>query len=148
MEKTLFIIKPDAVCENQSGKIVDIVLKKGFTIRAMKMTRFTSDLASKFYAEHKGKHFYGPLVKFMKSNPVIAMVLEREDAVEKLRSIVGKTNPAEAAPGTIRKKYARDGRHNAVHASDSLSSAKREIPFFFKPPEIKARKYIDYPVIK
>ncbi|MBA3066513.1 nucleoside-diphosphate kinase, partial [bacterium] len=76
------------------------------------------------------------------------MVLEREDAVKKLRSLVGKTNPAEAAPGTIRKKYARDGRHNAVHASDSLTSAKREIPFFFKSPEIKAWEYIDYPVIK
>jgi len=148
MQKTLFIIKPDAVCENQAGKITDIVLQKGFIIRAMKMTRFDSTLASKFYAEHKGKHFYGPLVKFMKSNPVIAMVLEREDAVKKLRVIVGKTNPAEAARGTIRKKYARDGRHNAVHASDSLSSAKREISLLFKPTEIKAMKYIDYPVIK
>jgi len=148
MQKTLFIIKPDAMCEKHTGKIIDIVLKKGFIIRAVKMTRFTTAFASRFYAEHKGKPFYGPLVKFMKSNPVIAMVLEREEAVKKLRLLVGKTNPAEAAPGTIRRKYARDGRHNAVHASDSPSSAKREISLLFKPAEIKARKYIDYPVIK
>ncbi|MBA3052787.1 MAG: nucleoside-diphosphate kinase [Candidatus Omnitrophota bacterium] len=148
MEKTLFIIKPDAVCEAHTGKIIDIVLKEGFMIRAVKMTRFSWAKASKFYAEHKGKAFYGPLIKFMTSNPVIAIVLERENAVKKLREIVGKTNPAEAARGTIRKKYARDGRHNAVHASDSLSSAKREIPFFFKASEIKDWKYIDYPVIK
>jgi len=129
-------------------EIIVRVLQKGFRIRAIKMTRFTAILASRFYAEHKGKPFYGPLVKFMKSNPVIAMVLEREEAVKKLRLLVGKTNPAEAAAGTIRKKYARDGRHNAVHASDSPSSAKREISLLFKPAEIKPWKYIDYPVVE
>ncbi|PKM99747.1 MAG: nucleoside-diphosphate kinase [Elusimicrobia bacterium HGW-Elusimicrobia-2] len=148
MEKTLFIIKPDAVCENNTAGILALVTTAGFSIRAIKMTRFNWAKASKFYAEHKGKAFYAPLIKFMTSNPVIAVVLERENAVKKLREIVGKTNPAEAARGTIRKKYARDGRHNAVHASDSLSSAKREIPFFFKASEIKDWKYIDYPVIK
>jgi len=148
MEKTLLIIKPDAVCENNTADILGIVTKEGFRIRAIKMTRFSSSQSSRFYAEHKGKPFYAPLIKFMTSNPVIAVVIERKNAVKKLREVVGKTNPAEAAIGTIRKKYARDGRHNAVHASDSLSSAKREIPFFFKTSEIKDWKYKDYPVIK
>ena len=148
IQNTLFIIKPDAVCENQVGKIVDIILKNGFKITAMKMARMSRKRASEFYAEHNGKSFYKPLVEFMSSNPVIVMVLRKENAVENLRKIVGATSPAKAERGTIRKRFARDGRHNVVHASDSPRSAKREISFFFSKDEIFLWKYRNYPVVK
>ena len=148
MEKTLCIIKPDALCENRAGLIINQILRNGFKISAVKMVRMSRERAGKFYAEHRGKPFYRPLVEFMSSNPVVVMVLSKKGAVKTLRRLVGATNPHQAAPGTIRKKYARDGRHNAVHASDSAASAKSEIAFFFRRREIYDWKYIDYPVIK
>ncbi len=147
-EDTLFIIKPDAICENQVGKIIDIVLKNKFKIVAMKMIKMSRKQASEFYAEHKGKAFYKPLVEFMSSNPSIVAVLRKRGAVKSLRKIIGATNPAKASEGTIRKLFARDGRHNVVHASDSAKSAKREISFFFSKGEIFLWKYKNYPVVR
>jgi len=148
MEETLCIIKPDALCENQAGLIIEQILKDGFKIIAMKMLTMKKTKASRFYAEHRGKGFFRPLVKFMSSNPVIVMVLRRNSAIKKLRKLVGATNPSRAEKGTIRRRFARDGRHNAVHASDSTASAKREISFFFKKSEINRWKYKNYPVVK
>ncbi|MFH1958231.1 MAG: nucleoside-diphosphate kinase [bacterium] len=148
MEETLFIIKPDALCENQTGLIIEQILQGGFKIIGMKMLRMDRAKASRFYAEHRRKDFYRPLVDFMSSNPVIVMVLRRNSAIKKLRELVGATNPSRAEKGTIRRRFARDGRHNAVHASDSPESAKREILFFFKESGINGWKYKNYPVVK
>jgi len=148
MEKTLFIIKPDALSKNFLGEILDEIQKKGFKIIAMKMVKLSKKKAQNFYMEHKEKPFYKPLVEFMSSNPCVVCVLERKNAVKFLRKITGATDPRNAKKGTLRKKYAQDGRHNAVHASDSLKSAKREINFFFKKSEIFLWKKKRYPVLK
>lgn len=148
MEETLFIIKPDALCENQEGLIIERILQGGFKITGMKMVKMSRTLAGRFYAVHQGKSFYRPLVDFMSSSPVIVMVLRKNCAIKNLRKLAGATNPADAEKGTIRHRFARDGRHNVVHASDSPESAKKEIPFFFKKSEIYRWKYKNYPVVK
>lgn len=136
MEKTLVLIKPDAVRGKHIGDIVKIYEEKGLKILAMKMLQMDEKLASKHYEEHIGRPYYDYLMGFMTSGPIIAMVLEGEGAIANVRAINGKTNPAEAAEGTIRKLYAASGSRNAVHASDSPENAAREISIFFNASEI------------
>lgn len=136
MEKTLVLIKPDAFDKHYSGDIIKRYEQEGFRIVAMKLLKMDERLASIHYAEHIGRPYYRDLVGFMTSGPLIAMVLEGENAIARVREINGKTNPAEAAEGTIRKQFAASGRRNAVHASDSPASAKREISIFFSECEI------------
>lgn len=136
MEKTLVLIKPDAVRGKHIGDIVKIYEEKGLKILAMKMLQMDEKLASKHYEEHIGRPYYDDLMGFMTSGPIIAVVLEGEGAIANVRAINGKTNPAEAAEGTIRKLYAASGSRNAVHASDSPENAAREISIFFNASEI------------
>ena len=136
MEKTLVLIKPDAVRGKHIGDIVKIYEEKGLRIRAMKMLQMDEKLASKHYEEHIGRPYYEDLMGFMTSGPIIAMVLEGEGAIANVRAINGKTNPAEADEGTIRRLYAASGSRNAVHASDSPENAAREISIFFNAAEI------------
>lgn len=136
MEKTLVLIKPDAVRGKHIGDIVKIYEEKGLKILAMKMLQMDEKMASKHYEEHIGRPYYDDLMGFMTSGPIIAMVLEGEGAIANVRAINGKTNPAEAAEGTIRKLYAASGSRNAVHASDSPENAAREISIFFNASEI------------
>lgn len=136
MEKTLVLIKPDAVRGKHIGDIVKIYEEKGLKILAMKMLQMDEKLASKHYEEHIGRPYYDDLMGFMTSGPIIAMVLEGEGAIANVRAINGKTNPAEAAEGTILKLYAASGSRNAVHASDSPENATREISIFFNASEI------------
>lgn len=136
MEKTLVLIKPDAFRGKHCGDIIKIYEEKGLNILAMKMLQMDEKLASKHYAEHIGRPYYEDLMGFMTSGPIIAMVLEGEGAIANVRAINGKTNPAEADEGTIRKLYAASGSRNAVHASDSPESAAREISIFFNATEI------------
>ena len=136
MEKTLVLIKPDAVRGKHIGDIVKIYEEKGLRIVALKMLQMDEKLASKHYDEHIGRPYYDDLMGFMTSGPIIAMVLEGEGAIANVRAINGKTNPAEAAEGTIRKLYAASGSRNAVHASDSPENAAREISIFFNASEI------------
>lgn len=132
-QRTLLIIKPDAVRRGLVGEILHRIEVDGFQIVSMRMQRLSERQARGFYAVHKAKPFYDPLCKFMTSGRCVLCVLEREGAIESLRQLVGKTNPREAAFGTIRHDYATDTRQNCVHASDSPQSAAREIGFFFKP---------------
>ena len=136
MEKTLVLIKPDAFANHYSGDIIKRYESEGFRIVAMKLMRMTQKIAAKHYAEHIGRPYYEGLVEFMTSAPLIAMVLEGENVIARVREINGKTNPAEAAENTIRKLYAENGSRNAVHASDSPESAEREIHIFFNETEI------------
>lgn len=136
MEKTLVLIKPDAFQAHHVGDIIKMYEAEGLRIVAMKLLKMDQRLASIHYAEHVGRPYYEPLVSFMTSGPIVAMVLMGEDAIQRVRTLHGKTNPAEAAEGTIRKLYATDGRKNAVHASDSPESAEREIHIFFNEMEI------------
>ena len=136
MEKTLVLIKPDAFRKHYSGDIIKHYENDGLKILAMKLMKMDEKIASKHYAEHIGRPYYDDLMGFMTSGPIIAMVLEGEDAIANVRRINGKTNPAEADEGTIRKLYAESGSRNAVHASDSPESAAREIAIFFNASEI------------
>ncbi len=139
MERTLIIIKPDAVKKGAVGKILDRFIEEGFEIRALKMFRFTEDQARRFYIVHKERPFYRELVEFMTSGPVVAAVLEGEDAVRRVREIIGPTDSEEArrvAPNSIRALYGTDKGKNAIHASDSKESAEYEIPFIFSELEI------------
>ncbi|TET94988.1 MAG: nucleoside-diphosphate kinase, partial [Candidatus Zixiibacteriota bacterium] len=129
--RTLLIIKPDAVERNLIGHIISRLEHSRFKIVAMRMMPLSKEEAREFYAVHKEKPFYNPLVEYMTSGPVIAMVLEKENAVQDLRTLVGATNPAEAACGTIRYEVGQDVEKNSVHASDSDENAAREISFFF-----------------
>ena len=140
-EKTLVLIKPDAFSKHYSGDIIKRYEQEGFRLVAMKMMMMDERLASIHYAEHIGRSYYEDLVGFMTSGPIIAMVLEGEDAIARVREINGKTNPAEAAEGTIRKQFAASGSRNAVHASDSPESASREIHIFFNETEILDGEY-------
>lgn len=135
-ERTLSIIKPDATKRNLTGAINKLFEEGGLRIVAQKRIRLTREQAEKFYEVHKERSFYGELVEFMISEPVVVQVLEGENAVARNREIMGATNPADAAPGTIRKEYALNVGENSVHGSDSLENAKREIAFFFKEEEI------------
>lgn len=137
MSNTTFtMIKPDATGKLYTGAILDRILKAGFTIKAMKWTKLTKDQAGAFYAIHRERPFYGELVEFMSSGPIVAAILEKEDAVNAFRKLIGATNPAQADEGTIRKDFAASVGENAVHGSDSDENAKIESSFFFSNLEI------------
>ncbi len=136
IERTLSIIKPDAVAKNVIGEIYARFEKAGLKIVAAKMLQLDDESAGGFYAEHQGKGFYADLIEFMTSGPVMVQVLEGENAVALNRELMGATNPAEAAPGTIRADYAISIDANAVHGSDSPTSAEREVGYFFQAEEI------------
>jgi len=136
MEQTLSIIKPDAVAKNVIGKIIDRFESNGLRIAAMKKIKLTKEDAAKFYEVHKERPFFNDLCEYMSSGPVVVMVLEGENAVAKNRELMGATDPKEAAPGTIRADFAESIEANAVHGSDSLENAKKEIAFFFSKREI------------
>ncbi len=138
-ERTLSMIKPDAVGRNIIGEIYSRFEKNGLRIAAARMLRLSVDDARRFYAEHQGQPYFEPLIDFMTSGPILAQVLEGDDAIAKNREIMGKTNSPEAAPGTIRRDFGENNRRNAVHGSDSVQSAEREIAFFFKPEEVFVR---------
>jgi len=139
VERTLSIIKPDAVKKNVIGEIYTRFEKKGLKIVAAKMLSLTTKEAESFYGEHKARPFFNDLVKFMTSGPVVVQVLEGENAVLLNRELMGATNPAEAAPGTIRSDFAQSIDANAVHGSDSTTSAEREVSYFFTKDEICPR---------
>ncbi len=139
IERTLCIIKPDAVAQNYIGAILGRCEQKGLRVVAAKMLHMTDELAGGFYAEHTGKPFFAPLLGFMTSGPVVVAVLEGENAVAAYRELMGTTNPEDAAPETLRADFATNMRENAVHGSDSLQSAAREIGYFFKDAEICPR---------
>lgn len=134
--RTFTMLKPDALEANNTGKIVDMIIEAGFTIKAMKLTRLTEGEAKEFYAVHKERPFYGELVEYMTSGPIVAAILEKSNAVEDFRKLIGATDPAEAAEGTIRKKYAESKAKNAVHGSDSDENAEIESNFHFSGREI------------
>lgn len=129
--RTLTIIKPDAVQSGNAGNIIQKITEAGFRIIAMKFTHLTTGQAGKFYEVHSARPFYNDLVSFMTSGPVVPMILEKENAVESFRNLIGATNPANAAEGTIRKAYAESVERNAVHGSDSDENAAIEGSFFF-----------------
>jgi nucleoside-diphosphate kinase len=131
IERTLFIVKPDATGRGLTGKILAHVEDEGFRLVEARFTRLTREQCQEFYAEHAGKGFFAELVDFMTSGPVMLTCLERENAVAALRETIGATDPAQAAPGTVRKLYAESKGRNSVHASDSLASAEREVKLFF-----------------
>ena len=136
IERTLSIIKPDAVSKNVIGEIYSRFEKAGLKIVAAKMLQLNDESAGGFYAEHEGKGFYADLIEFMTSGPVMVQVLEGDNAVSLNRELMGATNPAEAAEGTIRADFANSIDANAVHGSDSPTSAEREVSYFFQPGEI------------
>ena len=132
---TFTMIKPDAVEANNTGKIINDILEAGFVIRAMKLTQLSLGDAEEFYAVHKERPFFGELVEYMTSGPIVAAILEKDNAVEDFRKLIGATNPEEAEEGTIRKKYAQSIAANAIHGSDSDDNAMREAFFFFSTME-------------
>lgn len=129
--RTFTMIKPDAMKKGHAGAILDKISKEGFRLVALKMTKLSAEKAGEFYAIHKERPFYGELVEFMSSGPIIAAILEKQNAVAAFRELIGATNPAQAAEGTIRKLYASSVGENAVHGSDSDENAKIEGDFFF-----------------
>ncbi len=131
VERTLFIIKPDATARNLVGKILAHVEADGFRLVEGRYARLTREQCQEFYAEHVGKGFFNELVEFMTSGPVLLCCLEREGAVARLREVIGATDPAQAAEGTVRRLYAESKGRNSVHASDSPASAEREVKLFF-----------------
>jgi nucleoside-diphosphate kinase len=137
-QRTLAIIKPDAVKKNAVGEIIAQITQAGFKVLAVKMTRLSSAQAGKFYEVHKERPFYGELCDFMSSGAIVPIALEKENAVEDYRALIGSTDPAEAAEGTIRKRFAGSKAENAVHGSDSAENAANEIAFFFTESEIVA----------
>ncbi|SCZ55484.1 nucleoside-diphosphate kinase [Thiohalomonas denitrificans] len=139
VERTLSIIKPDAVAKNVIGDIYSRFEKAGLSIVAARMLQLSREQAEGFYAVHKERPFFKDLVEFMMSGPVMVQVLEGENAIAKNREVMGATNPKEAAPGTIRADFASSIGTNAVHGSDAPETAKQEIEFFFKPEEICPR---------
>ncbi|MGF1620187.1 MAG: nucleoside-diphosphate kinase [Rhodomicrobiaceae bacterium] len=136
VERTLSIIKPDATERNLTGKIIAMFEDAGLRVVAQKRARWSEDEAKKFYAVHAERPFYGELVSFMTSGPIVIQVLEGENAVARNREIMGATNPAEAAPGTIRKEFAENIERNSVHGSDSAENAANEIAMCFSDAEI------------
>lgn len=133
--RTFTMIKPDAVQDGNSGAILKMIEEAGFKVIAMKYTRLTPELAGKFYEVHKERPFYGELCEYMSSGPIFAAILEKENAVADFRTLIGATNPAEAAEGTIRKLYAKSIGENAVHGSDSDENAEIEGNFYFSMQE-------------
>ncbi|MFT4204424.1 MAG: nucleoside-diphosphate kinase [Chitinophagaceae bacterium] len=129
--RTFTMVKPDATANGHTGAILDQIIKAGFNIVALKWTKLTKEQAGAFYEVHKERPFYGELVDFMSSGPIIAAILEKDNAVADFRTLIGATNPANAAEGTIRKKFAESIEANAIHGSDSDENAKIEGDFFF-----------------
>ena len=134
--KTLAIIKPDAVGNGYTGKIIDRIISAGFKIRAARLMHLSREQTENFYAVHRGRPFYNDLVDFMTSGPCMPMALEHEDAVNAFRELIGATNPAKATEGTIRKDFAENVQNNAVHGSDSDENAQKEIAFFYSTDQI------------
>jgi len=135
-KRTFTMIKPDAVKAGNIGNILAMINKAGFRIVAMKQTQLSKEKAGEFYKVHKKRPFYGELVDFMSSGPIVAAILEKDNAVEDFRTLIGSTNPKEAAKGTIRKKYAKSIGENAVHGADSDRNAKKEGSFHFPATEM------------
>ena len=131
MNRTFTMIKPDATSKGYTGAILDQIIKAGFSVKAMKWTKFTAEQAGQFYEVHKERPFYGELVAFMSSGPIVAAILEKDNAVADFRKLIGATNPAQAEEGTIRKNFAASMGENAVHGSDSDENAQIEGNFFF-----------------
>ncbi len=136
VERTLAIIKPDAVSRSVAGEILSLIEQNGFRVRGMKMLRLSRAAAEGFYAVHRGKPFFAGLVEFMTEGPVIAMALEREDAIAKWREVMGATNPANAAEGTIRRRFGTAVDRNCTHGSDAPETARAEIAWFFAETEM------------
>ena len=136
MERTFAIIKPDAVSSGNAGQILALIEENGFKIRGMKMKRLSQGEAEGFYGVHRERPFFGSLVKFMTEGPVVVLCLEREGAIAKWREVMGATNPANAAEGTIRKRFAASIERNCVHGSDAPETAAEEVPFFFAASEL------------
>jgi nucleoside-diphosphate kinase len=136
MDYTLAIIKPDAVGRGLAGKILAHLEEKGFRIRAIRMLHLTEAQAGAFYEVHRERPFYGALVRFMTSGPAIPVLLEAENAVARLREVIGATDPAEAAPGTVRALFAESKERNAIHASDARETAAQEARFFFATADV------------
>ena len=134
--KTLAIIKPDAVRDNLIGEIISMICKAGFKVKALKMVQLSEDAAKAFYEVHKERPFYKDLVEYMTSGPCVPIALEKNNAVEDYRKLIGATDPAQAEEGTVRKLYARSKQFNAVHGSDSDENAAKEIAFFFSSKEL------------
>ena len=135
-ERTLAILKPDCIQKNVQGKVIQHILDAGFAIKGMRLMQLTEDSAKKFYEVHKERPFYGELVAYMTSGPVIPLCLEKDNAVADFRKTIGATNPANAEKGTIRKIYAESIERNIVHGSDSVENAKNEIAHFFTPADL------------
>jgi nucleoside-diphosphate kinase len=135
-ERTLVVLKPDCIRKNIIGEIIARITQAGFAIRGMKMVHLTREAAGAFYAVHREKSFYSDLLAFKSSGPCIPMVLEKENAVEDFRTLIGATDPAQAAPGTIRRDFADSKQENIVHGSDSIENAEVEIAFFFSQSEL------------
>jgi nucleoside-diphosphate kinase len=146
VERTCILVKPDAVCRSLTGTVLGRFAQAGLSLRALKMLRLSAAQAEELYAEHQGKPYYEPLIRFMTSAPIVASVWEGEGAVAKARSVMGTTNSPQAAPGTLRREFGTDNRYNVVHGSDSVASAAREIRFFFKPDEIYMYQENDWKV--
>lgn len=134
--RTFTMLKPDAIENGHMGNILDMIIQAGFTIKAMKYTKLSTEQAKKFYEVHSERPFYGELVEYMTSGPIVAAILEKQNAVADFRTLIGATDPAEAAEGTIRKYYAESKGRNAVHGSDSDENAEIEGKFHFSPNEI------------
>jgi nucleoside-diphosphate kinase len=136
VERTFSIVKPDAVAAGQAGAILAMLEEAGFRILALRMTRLAEKQAQGFYAVHRERPFFAGLVKFMTEGPIVVMALEREDAVKKLREVMGATNPANAAEGTIRKRFATNIERNCIHGSDAPETAEQELRFFFSTSDL------------
>jgi nucleoside-diphosphate kinase len=136
LERTLAIFKPDCVSAKKTGKVLDRIEAAGFHIIGMKMARLTPEVAGKFYEVHKERGFYKDLMSFMSSGPVVVLALEKENAVADFRKLIGATDPAEAAPGTIRRDFATSKQNNIVHGSDSPENGRLEVSFYFSAKEL------------
>jgi nucleoside-diphosphate kinase len=136
VQRTFTILKPDTVKAGNTGRIIDRLIKEGFQIRAMKLIHLTKPQAEGFYYVHKERPFFASLVEFMSEGPIVPIVLEAENAIEKLRKVMGATDPAKADPGTIRKEFATNIERNAIHGSDGPDTAAFEIAYFFNRLEI------------
>jgi nucleoside-diphosphate kinase len=131
MSRTFTLLKPDAVANKNTGAILDVIIKNGFKILAMKMLHLSPEKAGAFYDVHKARPFYNDLVKYMSSGPIVAAILEKDNAIEDFRALIGSTDPSKAAPGTIRAMFAKSIDANAIHGSDSGENAEIEGAFFF-----------------
>ena len=136
VQRTFSFVKPDAVAAGQAGEILAMIQKAGFKVVGLRMTRLTETQAQGFYAVHRERPFFDGLVKFMTEGPIIVMALEREDAILGLREVMGSTNPANAAEGTIRKRFAENIERNCIHGSDAPETAETELRFFFSTAEL------------